>query len=460
MNSEQPFSTHPSVLSIKTGFDPVVTITTRARELVLEAVEKGWSGPPYDPFQLADILKIPTVARDDVADARLVSAGTPGVQIEFNPNRPRGRTRFSIAHEIAHTLFPDHAAQVRNRLHQGEMRADDWQLELLCNVAAAELLMPVGTDENLENESLSIDNILRLRSTYDVSTEAILLRMARVTRECCAVFAAAPAQPNTSPVAYRLDYVRGSRSWDLDLPGTGGIPIGAPLSQCTAVGYTAKGLVDWSPQHPIRLECVGIPPFPGDILPRVAGVLRPRDDTDAKYSARVVTLFGSALEPRQDGPSIIAFVVNDATPIWGGGFALQVRRKWPKVQDIFSLWAEGNRAEFVLGNICPIDTTTPGLLAVPLIAQRGWGPSSKARLRYIALKACLTKLASLARDQGMSVHIPMIGTGQAGGRWDIIKELIDEALVTIGLKVTVYSLPGAQPNRELQPSLPLLAQRA
>ena len=38
--------------------------------------------------------------------------------------------------------------------------------------------------------------------------------------------------------------------------------------------------------------------------------------------------------------------------------------------------------------------------------------------------------------------MPRIGTGQAGGDWAIIHEMIDEALVRQGVDVTVYTLPG------------------
>ena len=66
-------------------------------------------------------------------------------RIEYNPNRPRERRRYSVAHEIAHTLFPDCAKRVRHRgSHHGKRPgSDDWQLEALCNIAAAEILMPV-----------------------------------------------------------------------------------------------------------------------------------------------------------------------------------------------------------------------------------------------------------------------------------------------------------------------------
>src|SRR5450756_2519558 len=104
-----------SVKLLAGGDDPVEAITLRARELVTRAIDAGWPGPPFDPVALAaKYLGLKVVATDEVADARTVPTPT-GPRIEFNPNRPRERRRYSVAHEIAHTLFPDHAERVRNR---------------------------------------------------------------------------------------------------------------------------------------------------------------------------------------------------------------------------------------------------------------------------------------------------------------------------------------------------------
>ena len=111
--------TNQSVLALAQGEDPIGVIQTRARETVLEAAEKGWHGPPYDPFHLAELLNIGVSPNDEVFDARSVPLGLTGMRIEFNPHRPQGRTRFSVAHEITHTLFPDCAESVRNREKSG-----------------------------------------------------------------------------------------------------------------------------------------------------------------------------------------------------------------------------------------------------------------------------------------------------------------------------------------------------
>jgi hypothetical protein len=127
--------TNKSVLEFAGNGDPIKLIESKARELVLKARDAGWTGPPYNPLAIADLLKIPVEANGDVTDARTV-AHNAGVKIEFNPTRPRERVRFSIAHEIAHTLFPDVAEQTRHRSGPSAS-ADEWQLEMLCNLAAA-----------------------------------------------------------------------------------------------------------------------------------------------------------------------------------------------------------------------------------------------------------------------------------------------------------------------------------
>jgi IrrE N-terminal-like domain len=157
--------TNPSVLMLAGDDNPIDVITQKARTVVFDAIQNGWSGPPFDPFTLAEYLKIGIVPREDIAEARTVPLGSQ-LTIEFNPNRPRGRVRYSVCHEIAHTLFPDCRELVRNRLAHEEMQGDDWQLEMLCNMAASELLMPIGRLPLLEAERLTIDSILELRKKY------------------------------------------------------------------------------------------------------------------------------------------------------------------------------------------------------------------------------------------------------------------------------------------------------
>src|SRR5687768_8534187 len=92
--------TNKSVLTLSGDQDPIAVITERARATVLTALDQGWAGPPFDPIVLADLLNLEVVPTETVRDARTVPVGKGRVRIEFNPTRPRGRMRYSLAHEI------------------------------------------------------------------------------------------------------------------------------------------------------------------------------------------------------------------------------------------------------------------------------------------------------------------------------------------------------------------------
>jgi hypothetical protein len=155
-------------------------------------------------------------------------------------------------------------------------------------------------------------------------------------------------------------------------------------------------------------------------------------------------LRGNALEPRGTGTRIIAQIVNDKTPNWGAGFARAVRNKYPSVQKDFKEWAALNLESFKLGNT-HTSVASDELHIVSMIAQHGYGQSTKPRMRYAALRECLYQLKEVALDRSAQVHMPRIGTGYAGGNWSYILELIDEILVRNRIDVTIYTLPDYEP---------------
>jgi Zn-dependent peptidase ImmA (M78 family) len=435
--------TNTSVLKFAHESDPVDLITKKARGEVLQAIQAGWQGPPFDPFWLAEHFNIPVVPREDILDARILPAGPRRLQIEFNPHRSRGRLHFSVAHELAHTLFPDCFESIRNRELHTRISEDDWQLELLCNIAAAEFLMPAGNEID-SRTPVTIDNVLRLQKEFDVSTEAISIRLAKITSEPCTIFAAARILDEESATSYRTDYSIRSRASKLELP-RGQEFKNTILSQCTAVGYTAKGKEQAPGSIPeLYLECIGIPPYPGRYYPRVIGIAHTTTYTEVKVSS-LTLLRGNALEPRGIGDKIVAHIVNDKTPNWGAGFGRAVKKEYPSAQKDFSEWITRNPNDYFLGNV-HISTISDELSFVHMIAQHGYGESTKPRIRYDALKNCLEKLKDIALRRGASVHMPRIGTGYAGGNWSYILELIDEILVRNNVDVTIYTLPDYEPT--------------
>lgn len=448
--------TNPSVLALAEGHDPIAVVTARARAIALDAMDRGWAGPPFDPIALATLLKVEIAANAEVRDARTVPVGRGRVRIEFNPNRPRGRMRYSVAHEIAHTFFPDVADQIRHRARHDELQGDAWQLEALCNIAAAELLMPLGPLTAATSEDLSIHAILDLQRRFDVSTEALVIRLAESSDAPLAAFCASPRAEGAWG-EYTLDYLIPSRGWSDAFRGKLRLPKDSVVRQCSAIGYSARGVESWSASTgAAEVEAVGIPPYPGGSMPRVVGLLKPALDSamgSVSAAGGMTHVFGNATQPRGEGPWLIVHVVNDKTANWGGGgFAAAVRGRWPVVQDDFRDWATHHRASFRLGAV-RMSRVDEALSVASIVAQHGYGDATRPRIRYAALREGLAAVAVTARERGASVHMPRIGTGQAGGQWSIVRELILETLVDAGVAVTVYDLPGSLPPREAQTTL-------
>jgi len=432
--------TNSSVLRMAGNEDPIDSISKVARTLVRSALESGWKGPPYDPFWLAEFCGIRTRPSSELHDARLVPLANDEAEIEYNPNRPANRIRFSLAHEIAHTLFPDWSTAVRNRAANKGF-GDLWQLELLCNLAAAEIIMPVGPEEI--DDPLSIQSIIQLSEEYAVSSEAALLRSVRLTDQPLCAFVAAA---NDFTEEYRIDYVVRSATFPLAIPS--GVIIHKPsvLSECTAIGFTAKGREKWSSELPeFYIECIGIPAYPLGEMPRIAGIIRPIGQRSID-SRGIKFLQGDALEPRGSDFKIIAHIVNDATPNWGAGFARFLSIRYEEANRDFKAWVLHDRKNLSLGNSY-FSVISDGLGIFHMVAQQGYGKSATPRIRYNALERCLNHLAIVAKKRSASVHMPRIGTGYAGGSWSVIRELIEDTLIKEGVSVTVYSMPGSKAPR-------------
>lgn len=443
MNTNISKWTNKSVLALAKDRDPVDAIVQKARELVLRVLDAGWSGPPFDPIAVADYLKLEIIAKDDVTDARLIPAGRTKIRplIEFNPNRPRGRVRFSIAHEIAHTLFPDVTETIRYRAtHKGDLADDSWQLEALCNIAAAEIVMPLGSLHEQVSLDRGINSLLELRQAYDVSMEAMLIRTVNVTEKPHAMFCASRNETEKQVGDFQIDYLIGSSGWSSKINRGASFSRKSIINECTAIGYTAIGDeklagVDY------HVECVGLPPYPHSRTPRVAGLISPK--RNSMVANRLAYLKGDALEPRGEEPKMIVHIVNDATPNWGGrGFATALKSKWPAAQEDFRSWVKQTRGALSLGSVRFFNMSDDVVIA-SMVCQKGYGVSDKPRLRYSALRECLLKVAHTAQEKGLTVHMPRIGSGNAQGAWHITQELITSILSMRGLRVNIYELPNA-----------------
>jgi Zn-dependent peptidase ImmA (M78 family)/O-acetyl-ADP-ribose deacetylase (regulator of RNase III) len=442
--------THPSVLALGEP-DPISAIILRTRYFVLAAIERGWSGPPYNPFQLAEMQGIRLLPTDVVLDARTSSDSGGHFTVEYNPQRPAARMRYSIAHELGHTLFPDCAEATRNRATHQEMKGDDWQLESLCNIAAAEILMPFGTLQDEISIRPSTGLVLELRRKYLVSCEAIANRLIRLTKYPCAAFL---LRFDLIKSRYFVEYriTSPALSDKLDIYRGFVLPLSSKVSNCIAIGISDREEARWvSGAHPWFVEYLGISPNSGESNPRVLGLAFPPLSGDFSATESMRCVRGDASEPFGVEPKLLLQVVNDQALVWGGGFAKQARKKWPKAQSDFRRWAY-DRRNLKLGNIHSV-RVRDDLTLVSLICQRGFGASmSGPRLRYGSLFSALEKVGELAKQKNAAVHMPRIGTGEAGGSWNLIEGIIRESLLSRGIQVTIYDLPFRKAAFPRQPS--------
>lgn len=428
--------TNPSVLAFAQGQDPVEMMERAAREVALAAMDEGWTGPPFDPLNLAERRGLKIDARGDIPDARLIPTAYGSV-LQYNPTRPRGRLRFSIAHEIAHTLFPDHDEQVRNRLtHDTYARGDNWQLEVLCNIGAAELLMPAGSFSDWAKETPSIQKVMDLRKQFNVSVEACIIRLVKLSAQPMAAFCASVHDDGSR----RVDYVISSSGWRCPVKVGQRVPASSVLEEATEIGFTAIRQEEWVNQHPLQVECVALAPYPGSAEPRVVGLLI--EPETAGYSPRAVDeVDGDALQPRGGGRKLLVHVVPNTSHAWGGaGFASSLRRRFPDTWSTFRDHYAREHSTPRLGEVVFADVSDD-LSVAHMVAQAGIGQSSVQRLRYAALSECLKKVQEHACDLNATVHMPRIGTGHGGANWQLIRELISDELVDKGIKTTVYRLP-------------------
>jgi O-acetyl-ADP-ribose deacetylase (regulator of RNase III) len=152
----------------------------------------------------------------------------------------------------------------------------------------------------------------------------------------------------------------------------------------------------------------------------------------------ITYLKGDATVPQAKGPKLIAHVVNDLGG-WGKGFVLAISRRWPEPEASYRRWhAERAKNDFALG-VIQVVQVMPDIYVVNMVAQCGIRTGSKGpSIRYEALEDCLRKLHTVANEHRASVHMPRIGCGLAGGKWDKVEPLIQAALDDVAVFVYDY----------------------
>ena len=156
----------------------------------------------------------------------------------------------------------------------------------------------------------------------------------------------------------------------------------------------------------------------------------------------ITYLNGDATDPQVEGHKIIAHICNDIGG-WGRGFVLSLTQRYPAAEKAYRNWnVEGEMGPddkpFRLGEVQLI-RVGDDVQVVNMIAQHGIMPKNEMPpIRYEALERCLVSLEAYAKFYDASIHMPRIGCGLAGGKWQYIEPLIEARLASKGVQVYVY----------------------
>lgn len=151
----------------------------------------------------------------------------------------------------------------------------------------------------------------------------------------------------------------------------------------------------------------------------------------------IVYTKGDATAPRKEGNKIIVHICNDIGG-WGKGFVMAVSKRWPQPEREYRTWYK-NGTNFALGKVQFVQVEQDTWVA-NMIGQHKINKDENGNppIRYDALKECLTQVRDFAIQQQASVHMPRIGCGLAGGKWEDIESIIQATLLSRGLEVQVY----------------------
>jgi O-acetyl-ADP-ribose deacetylase (regulator of RNase III) len=150
---------------------------------------------------------------------------------------------------------------------------------------------------------------------------------------------------------------------------------------------------------------------------------------------------GDATQPTGDDCKIIVHVCNNAGG-WGKGFVVAVSRRWPEPEKRYRAWYRHEEAfPFSLGQVQFVQVEDDVWIA-NLIGQHGMGVRDGVPpIRYEAIRDGLRLVAMKAKELDASVHMPRIGCGLAGGKWEEVESIIKDELISAGVAVSVYDLP-------------------
>jgi Zn-dependent peptidase ImmA (M78 family) len=162
--------------------------------LCAELLEEAGVNVPVDVRMLASFRGIAAITAVDQAEAGCIFCDGERLLVQLRGSDSPERQRFTICHEILHTFFPGFREERRRRTDPTVGNFDGNQLEeYLCDLGAAELLLPRQPFLTSLPARPSFDDVIELAAGFAASLEATAIRMVTLASVPMALVVLEPA---------------------------------------------------------------------------------------------------------------------------------------------------------------------------------------------------------------------------------------------------------------------------
>lgn len=131
--------------------------------------------PPTDLVQVGGKVGVQEISYENFPGSGELHRAQGGYRIVCSSDQPHARRRFTVAHELAHVVL--------ERTGKNAPRAGK-SVERVCDMLAAEFLMPRCEFEARLPPTVGLVEIRRLAGTFDTSITATAIRCARFRAMC------------------------------------------------------------------------------------------------------------------------------------------------------------------------------------------------------------------------------------------------------------------------------------
>lgn len=238
--STQWYSPAVHALLKRHGADnPVALVETIAHQIVDRS---GQQYPPFNPAHMARLCGVKLIRQVSMSQSGRIVPVVGGFVIELNISETRPRKRFTCAHEVAHTFFATwDSSEPQERVHARLEGYDgDKEVERLCDIAAAAMLMPSRHLKRvIEKHGFSLTMIEEAAKVFDVSLPAVAIRVGQGGFGAAIVMWRYKSRPGSTE-KLRVDWAASPRG--IFIPKFDTCPIQSSIYKCFQEGVETCGI--------------------------------------------------------------------------------------------------------------------------------------------------------------------------------------------------------------------------